>query len=173
MADPISIAMAAAVAGGTLKAAGAYQQGRAQAAANDYNADINERNAQVAEQQIQQLQLREDEKIVKFREDYKKFSDAQSQAFRHNGWIASSGTPLKVALASAAEAEEEISTRKYNAKLGVQSLNESALEQRMSGNLQRMYASSAKRAGITSAGTSLLGGAGNAAQIQMKAGSGE
>jgi len=167
----MELAIVAAAAGGTLKAVGAYQQGRAQAAANDYNADINERNAQVAEQQIQQLQLREDEKIVKFREDYKKFSDAQSQAFRHNGWIASSGTPLKVALASAAEAEEEISTRKYNAKLGVQSLNESALEQRMSGNLQRMYGASAKRAGIIGAGTSLLGGAGNAAQIQMNAGS--
>jgi len=51
-------------------------------------------------------------------------------------------------------------------------LDESALEQRMSGNLQRMYASSAKRAGIINAGTSLLSGGGNAAQIQMNAGSG-
>ena len=167
MADPITIAIAAAVAGSAVSAAGTYAAGRQQAAAHNYNADINERNAQVAEQQIQQLQIREDEKIVEFRKDYKKFSDAQSQAFRHNGWIASSGTPLKVALASAVEADEEIATRKYNAKLGIQSLEESALEQRMSGNLQTMYGSAAKRAGITGAGTSLLAGAGQAAQIKM------
>lgn len=161
-----------AIAGGTAAASiGAIAAGNAQKAALNYNADINERNAQVAEQQIDQLRIREEKNIAKFRKDYKAFSDAQSQAFRYNGWIASEGTPLKVALASAAEADEEIATRRYNAKLGEQSLRESALEQRMQANLNRIYGKQAQRAGFMQAGQSLLSGASGALQTSQFAGS--
>ena len=156
MADPITLAIGAAVLGSTAQAAGQVAEGNTQNAAYQFNADINERNAQVAEQQADQLVRREEEKIVDFQKDFRKFSDAQSQAFRYNGWIASEGTPLKVALASAQEAEEEIATRRYNAKVSAGQLEENATQERMQADLNRMYGKAAKRSGQLRATGTLL-----------------
>ena len=169
MADPITIAVGAAVAGGVASAAGAYATGRQQEAAYKYNADVNERNAQAQDQAAEQLVFIEEQKIADFREQFYDLQDAQSQAFRYNGWIAEEGTPLKVALASAQEAEEEIAIRRYNAKVGKQEAEERGVAFRMEGQLQRMYGSAAKRAGIIGAGTSLLSGFSRGAQIQANA----
>ena len=167
MADPITLAIGAAVLGSTAQAAGQVAEGNTQNAAYQFNADINERNAQVAEQQADQLVRREEEKIVDFQKDFRKFSDSQSQAFRYNGWIASEGTPLKVALASAQEAEEEIATRRYNAKVSAGQLEETATQERMQADLNRMYGKAAKRSGKINAVSTLLGGAGDVARIRM------
>ena len=156
--------------GTVVSVAGQIQAGKDAKAAHDYNAQVADRNALVAEQQAEQLRLREEVQIVQFRKDFRKFSDAQAQAFRYNGWVASDGTPLKVALASAAEAEQEVSARRYNAALGEQALEESALEQRMSGNLQRMYVRRAQTAGFVGAGQSLLSGGSSYLQTQQFAG---
>jgi len=161
------ISMATTVIGAVSSASGAVAEGQAQSDAYNYNADINERNAKVAEQQADQLVRREEEKIVKFQKDFRKFSDAQSQAFRYNGWIASEGTPLKVALASAQEAEEEIATRRYNATIEAGQLEESATQERLQANLNRMYGRSARRSGQIKAGTSLLGAAADVAGSKL------
>jgi len=161
------ISLGATVLGAATQATGQVAQGNTQQAAYNFNADINERNAQVAEQQADQLVRREEQKIVDFQKDFRKFSDAQSQAFRYNGWIASEGTPLKVALASAQEAEEEIATRRYNAKVSAGQLEENATQERMQADLNRMYGKSASRAGKVDAGTSLLGAAADVARIRM------
>ena len=58
-------------------------QGRQEQVAYNYNADINERNAKAADQEAAQLAFVEEEKIVKFREDFSDFQDAQMQAFRY------------------------------------------------------------------------------------------
>ena len=134
-------------------------QGRQEQVAYNYNADINERNAKAADQEAAQLAFVEEEKIVKFREDFSDFQDAQMQAFRYNGWIAEEGTPLKVALASAQEADEEIATRRYNARAGSQELREAGVQERMQGQLNRMYGKAARRAGQYSALGSLLSSA--------------
>ena len=162
-----ALSLGATVAGAAFSSTGAVAQGNTQQAAYNYNADINERNAQVAEQQADQLVRREEEKIVDFQKDFRKFSDSQSQAFRYNGWIASEGTPLKVALASAQEAEEEIATRRYNAKVSAGQLEENATQERMQADLNRMYGKSASRAGKVDAGRSLLGAAADVARIRM------
>jgi len=132
-------------------------QGRQEQAAYNYNADINERNAKAADQQAAQLVFVEEEKIVQFREDFQDFQDTQMQAFRYNGWIAEEGTPLKVALASAQEADEEIATRRFNAEVGAIELREGGIQERMQGQLNRMYGKAARRAGTYSAIGSLLG----------------
>lgn len=161
----ITIAAVTAAAGGVASAAGAYATGRQQEAAYKYNADVNERNAQAQDQAAEQLVLIEEQKIADFREQFYDLQDAQSQAFRYNGWIAEEGTPLKVALASAQEAEEEIAIRRYNAKVGKQEAEERGVAFRMEGQLQRMYGSAARRAGAIGAGTSLLSGFSRGAQI--------
>ena len=167
MADPITLAISAAVLGSTAQAAGQVAEGNTKNAAYQFNADINERNAQVAEQQADQLVRREEEKIVDFQKDFRKFSDSQSQAFRYNGWIASEGTPLKVALASAQEAEEEIATRRYNAKVSSGALEENAAQERMQATLNRMYGKTARRAGQISATTTLLNQAAESTKMGM------
>ena len=96
--------------------------------------------------------------IVQFREDFQDFQDTQMQAFRYNGWIAEEGTPLKVALASAQEADEEIAIRRYNAQVGRREYLEGAAE-RMQGTLNKMYGQAARRAGQYGAIGSLLGSA--------------
>lgn len=130
--------------------------GKQQQAAYNYNSDINERNAQVAEQQGEQLIFQEEQNIVDFRKQFDDLQAATSQAFRYNGWIASEGTPLKVALANAQEADEEIATRRYNAKVGRAELNEQGTQERMQGTLNRMYGKAARTAGKARAASSLI-----------------
>ncbi len=72
-----------------------------------------------------------------------------------------------MALASAQEAEEEIATRRYNAKVSAGQLEENATQERMQADLNRMYGKSASRAGKIDAGRSLLGAAADVARIRM------
>ncbi len=138
--------------------------GRQEQAAYNYNADINERNAKVAEQEAAQVVFQEEQNIVQFREDISDLQDATGQAFRYNGWIAEEGTPLKVALANAQEADEEIAIRRYNAQVGRREYLEGAAQERMQGTLNKMYGQAARRAGQYAAIGSLLGSASRMAQ---------
>ena len=132
------------------------QAGKQEQAAYNYNTDINERNADVSEQQGEQLVFQEEQNIVDFRKQFDDLQAATSQAFRYNGWIAAEGTPLKVALANAQEADEEIATRRYNAKVGRAELNEQATQERMQGQLNRMYGRAANIRGKARAAASLI-----------------
>jgi len=130
--------------------------GRQEQAAYNYNADINERNAKASDQEAAQLIFAEEEKIVEFREQFSDLQDAQMQAYRYNGWIAEEGTPLKVALASAQEADEEIAARRYNAKVGSSEIKEAGVQERMQGTLNRMYGKAAATRGKARAVQSLI-----------------
>ena len=114
-----------------------YQAGQQEQAAYNFNADVNERNAKAADQEAAQLIFTEEQQIVQFREDFQDLQDATQQAYRYNGWIAEEGTPLKVALANAQEADAEIETRRYNAAVGAQTLREKGVESRLQGQLNR------------------------------------
>jgi hypothetical protein len=130
--------------------------GRQEQVAYNYNADINERNAKASDQEAAQLIFAEEEKIVEFREQFSDLQDAQMQAYRYNGWIAEEGTPLKVALASAQEADEEIAARRYNAKVGSSEIKEAGVQERMQGTLNRMYGKAAATRGKARAVQSLI-----------------
>ena len=148
------------MASAAFSAIGAIEEGRAKARAYNYNAQINERNAEVAEQEGEQIVAENEVELLRFRRQFDDLNAATQQAFRYNGWIADSGTALKVAMANAAEADEEIAARRYNAKVGKQQKEESALQQRMQANLNQMYASAARTSGFMKAGGSLLSGYG-------------
>lgn len=147
------------IASTAVSAIGAVQAGKDQKRAYEYNAKVNERNAEANEQAAKQLILQNEVDVVSFRNDFDDLQAASSQAFRYNGWIADTGTPLKLALANAQEADEEVATMRYNAKVGKQELEEQGLQQRMQANLNRMYGRNAARAGRTKAFGSLLSGA--------------
>ena len=72
--------------------------------------------------------------------------------------MADGDTPLLVALANASEADEEIQTMDYNARVGQAELKEEGVQQRMEADLKRMYADNARTAGMFKAGQSLLSG---------------
>ena len=133
-----------------------YKTGQQKQAAYNYNSDINERNALAFEQQAEQAEFINEIEITEFREQYADLRDAQAQAFRYNGWIAEEGTPLKVALASAQEADEEIANRRYNAAVSAQEIREQGVQERMQSQLNRMYGKAAATEGKARAAASLM-----------------
>ena len=86
-------------------------------------------------------------------------------AASHNGWLADSGTPLKIALANAQEADNEINIKRYNASVGKQELEEQGVQSRMQGTLNRMYGREARRAGTAKSNQALLSGISSGARI--------
>jgi hypothetical protein len=166
--DPTT-AIAATIVSSLVAADGARKIGKQTKAANDYNASINDRNALADEQDAIQLKLANGLSIARFQREFSDLQDATSQAFRFNGFVAEGGTPLKVALANAKEADEEIAIMKYNSAVGVQELEQSAVQNKMQGNLNRLYGRNAMAAANINAGTSLLSGFTSAASIQSNA----
>ncbi len=165
----IEAAIAATVVSSIVAANGARTVGKAQQAANNFNADINERNALADEQDAVQLKIASELDIARFQKEFSDLQDATSQAFRYNGFSAEGGTPLKIALANAKQADEEIAIKKYNAAVGVQEIEQSAVQNRMQASLNRLYGSTARASGNINAGVSLLRGFSSAANIQAGA----
>ena len=162
----IEAAIASTIITSVVAANGARVVGKQQKAANDFNADINDRNALADEQKVTQLKLVNGLEVTKFKKEFSDLQDATMQAFRYNGFVADGGTPLKVALANAQAADEEIAIMKYNAEVGVQEIEESATQNRMQASLNRLYGRNAMAAGNINAGTSLLSGFTSAANMQ-------
>ena len=67
------------------------------------------------------------------------------------------------------EAEEELAIADYNASIGAAQARESAVQSRMSSQLNQMYGRAARRAGVINAGSSLLAGASNIGYIRATA----
>jgi len=162
----IEAAIASTIITSVVAANGARAVGKQQKAANDFNADINDRNALADEQDAVQLKIASELDIARFKRQFADLQDATMQAFRYNGFVADGGTPLKVALANAQAADEEIAIMKYNAEVGVQEIEESATQNRMQASLNRLYGRNAMAAGNINAGTSLLSGFTSAANMQ-------
>lgn len=162
----IEAAIASTIITSIVAANGARAVGKQTKAANDYNASIDDRNALSDDQKAEQLKLVNGLEITKFKKEFSDLQDATMQAFRFNGFDADGGTPLKVALANAQAADEEIAIMKYNASVGVQEIEESATQNRMQANLNRLYGRNARAAGNIKAGTSLLSGFTSAATMQ-------
>ena len=76
----IEAAIASTVVSSVVAANGARAVGKAQQAANNYNADINERNALANEQDAVQLKIASQLDIARFRRE---FSDLQDATVRH------------------------------------------------------------------------------------------
>ncbi len=164
-----TILIASAVGSSVMGAASSLAAGQAQANAQKFNAQVQERNAKIAEQEGEVMARNEAAKATQFQEDIENFLGAQAQAFRYNGVVASSGTPLRVRMESANEADEELSLREYNVAVGKTQAQESATQARLQANLNRLYGKQARIASYFGAGKSLLGGAQSAGQLAMLA----
>ena len=130
-----------------------YQQ---QGAAGKYNQAIQNRNAEIATQEAQQIEKQLEFDISRFNE---KFDQLQGQT---NTRIAKtgadfSGTGLRILRANAQQAEIERNIMEYNAKIGQARKFEEANFFRIQGQVARQTAKSAQMSTIMSTGKSLLG----------------
>ena len=151
--------MAAMAASTAVSAVSTFAAGKQRQSAYDYNAKIDERNSSAKEIQAEVFKRNADLQIQKFQKDFRRLNDATSQAFRKNGFVATGGTPLLVALENAQNADEEIAIRQYNASVGEQQIKESAVNDQLSANLNRMYGKAAAKEGMIGAGRTLMSGA--------------
>jgi hypothetical protein len=143
---------AAIVAVGGLGVAQYQQQG----AAGKYNQSIQNRNAQIAEQEAAQIEKQLEFDISRFNE---KFDQLQGQTTTRIAKTGAdySGTGLRVLRANAQQAEVERNIMEYNAKIGQARKFEEANFFRIQGQVARQAARTAQMSTIMSTGTSLLG----------------
>lgn len=151
------------VVSGAISAVGAIQSANAQAAAAEYNAKVDERNARTANQdRINAVKTAQIEAEDKRRENRRTLASINA-AYGATG-LEMSGTPLDVLQDSAIElalderrVESEGYARNREGGIKMQAFREDAV-------LRRMEAKSARAGGIISAFGYLIGGAGNALQ---------
>jgi hypothetical protein len=142
---------AALVAVGGLGVAQYQQQG----AAGKYNQAIQNRNAQLAEQEAAQIEKQLEFDIARFDQKFQQLQGQTTTRIAKTG-ADFSGTGLRVLRANAEEAEKERNIMEYNAKIGQARKFEEANFYRIQGQVARQQAKSAQLSTLFSTGTSLL-----------------
>jgi hypothetical protein len=117
-----------------------------QARAHRWNAAIQERNAKVADSEIEWKNIVGGIAEQDFLDDAEKFNAFVGAANRHNGWQ-NTGTALDVAMESIAEQEQEISNMETTQFAEERALREQAVNFRLQGELNQIYARQAIKAG--------------------------
>jgi hypothetical protein len=143
---------AAIVAVGGLGVAQYQQQG----AAGKYNQSIQNRNAQIAEQEAAQIEKQLEFDIARFDQKFQQLQGQTTTRIAKTG-ADFSGTGLRVLRANAQQAEVERNIMEYNAKIGQARKFEEANFFRIQGQVARQTARTAQMSTIMSTGTSLLG----------------
>jgi hypothetical protein len=133
-----------------------YMQYQQQGAAGKYNQSIQNRNAEIATQEAEQIDKQLQFDISRFDE---KFAQLQGQTTTRIAKTGAdySGTGLKILRANAQQAEIEKNIMEYNAKIGQARKFEEANFFRIQGQVARQTAKTAQMSTIMNTGTSLLG----------------
>ena len=140
-----------AVAVGALGLAQYQQQG----AIGKYNQSIQNRNAQIAEQEAAQMEKQLEFDIGKFNQQFEKLEGTQIVNTAKSG-VDFSGTAARIARANAEEAELQRQVMAYNTKIGQAQKFEEANFSRIQGSLARQQAKLAQIKTVSDTGTSLL-----------------
>lgn len=137
---------------GAIGAATFKQQG----AIGKYNQAVQNRNAQVAEQEAQQIEKQKEFDIAQFDKQYQKIEGETKVNLAKSGVVQGSGTAYRIAMTNAMEAELQKNIIDYNSKVAVNKKLEEANFARISGQVARQQAKLAQINTIASTGTSLL-----------------
>ena len=130
-----------------------YQQ---QGAAGKYNQAIQNRNAEIATQEAQQIEKQLEFDISRFDQKFQQLQGQTNTRIAKTG-ADFSGTGLRILRANAEQAEVEKNIMEYNAKIGQARKFEEANFFRIQGQVARQTARTAQMSTIMSTGTSLLG----------------
>tara|TARA_Y100000389_G_C17263944_1_gene414450 strand:+ start:280 stop:771 length:492 start_codon:yes stop_codon:yes gene_type:complete len=150
----IEVAIGMMIVGTAVSAYGQYQSGKAQKAAYDYNAQIEERNAQIARDQAAYDAKQQEKKT-------RQIIASQRVAYAAGGFT-TAGTPLDTLRQSATEGEMDRMAILYGGDVEAQNRKSQA-------ELQRMQGRAAKTAGTYAAVGTAIGGFGNAAGVNAQA----
>ena len=157
----MTIATGLMAAGTAISVMGSLSAGKGAKRAAEYNAQIAERNAKTAEIKAENIQRTTAWQIQDSRKEFRKLNDRVQMAYRGNGWLATSGTPLKRALANAMAFEEDVVVQKHKANVASLEQEEIATNERMRGSLERMKGKIAMQTARTQAFGTLLSNAGS------------
>ena len=124
-------------------------------AAGKYNQAIQNRNAQVAEQEAQAIEQQKNLDIQRFDQQFVQLQGSTKTSIFKSG-ATLEGTGLRILRANAEQAEVEKDIIDYNAKIGQSRAFEQANFSRMQGNLARMEARQAELGYYAKAGQSLM-----------------
>ena len=143
---------AAAMAGVVLLGYAQYKQ---QGAAGKYNQAIQNRNAQIAEQEAAQIEKQLEFDLARFDQRFQQLQGQTTTRISKTG-ADLSGTGLRILRSNAQQAEIEKNIMDYNAKIGQAKKFEEANFSRIQGNVARQQAKIAQLNTLTQTGTSLL-----------------
>ena len=120
-----------------------------------YNQAIQNRNAQVAEQESQRLAERNEFDLARFDQQFVQLQGSTKTAILKSG-AELSGSGLRILRANAEQAEVEKDIMDYNSKINQAKKFEEANFARIKGNVARQNAKAAEVGYYAQAGTSLL-----------------
>jgi len=133
-----------------------YMQYQQQGAAGKYNQSIQNRNAEIATQEANQLDKQLEFDIARFDEKFQQLQGQTTTRIAKTG-ADLSGTGLRILRTNAQQAEVEKNIMEYNTAIGKARKFEEANFFRIQGQVARQTARSAQMSTIMSTGTSLLG----------------
>ena len=154
------MANALMIAGTAITVQGQLAAGRAAKKAADYNASVNERNAQAAEIQAENIDRLNNIKELQDREKFRNLNDRTQMLYRGQGWAATTGTPLKKLLQNALRFEQDIEIQNYNSRVKQLQAKEVATNQILEAELTRMEGRAARTISRYQAAGTLLTSAG-------------
>ena len=159
MGDPVTAAIAIG-ASSAMTARSQIAAGKAQQNASNFNALVDERNADIAEQNKVLANINAGLQKKEFSKQFGRAMASTQQAYRYNGVVASSGTPALIALEMAQEADDQVALIEYEGRLKEQGFSEEATELRAGAAARRASGAAAAKAGRQAAmGTLLKAGA--------------
>ena len=131
-------------------------QAKQQSAIGKFNQSVQNRNAEIATQEAQQIEKQLEFDISRFDQKFQQLQGQTTTRILKTG-ADLSGSGLRVLRANAEQAEVEKNIMEYNAKIGQAKKFEEANFFRIQGQVARQQAKSAQLSTLMSTGTSLLG----------------
>jgi len=134
----------------------AVVQMKQQKALGKYNQQVSERNAQIAEQEANQIGQQAEFDIARFDQKFRQAEGTVEVQLAKSGVVIDSGSGARVTEANALEAEMERKITRYNADMGAAKKLEEANFSRIQGQMARREARIANIQTAAKAGSSLL-----------------
>ena len=154
-----------AVGSSLLGAGAAIDSGKSQQVALEFNANVNERNAVIAEQRAEVIKRESDLNVQDIKGRYAEFLAMQERTLAMNGWDADTGTGLQLQIEAASAADQDIANLQYNTAIAQAQVLEGAVQERIQADLNRLYGKQAVRESEYRAAGTLLSGATKAATL--------
>lgn len=137
---------------GAIGAATYQQQGKI----GKFNEAVGNRNAQILEQEAEQIEKKTEFDIARFNESYQKLVGKAEVAFAKSGVVSGTGTAYRIAAANAREKALQENIIRYNAQVAQSKKIEQANFARINAKMAYESSKLARLQTITSTGSSLL-----------------